>query len=319
MTPKSHSRGRMSSRHLTMALLAGVVVALAGCSQMQSLKRKIGDSFGKHPPKTASQPVPAAARSAPAPVVDVTPVVPLKTIVAEQLQHGHYAEGKRQLHRYLEAHPDDRAARDLWHQLTVDPVRQLGSRSQIHVVQAGESYSSLAARYLGDADLFLLLARYNHASDPSLLQLGQRIRVPGGKAVAASGGRAETAGGTGSSGAGEASTAPKAPLSTEQKAEQLQQQSIALYDQGHRAQALNQLGQALDMDPQLKSSGEKADDLRKKLLASYHQRAIVLYRDQKLSQAIALWDKILAIDPDYEPAIIYRARARELQSRLNQL
>jgi tetratricopeptide (TPR) repeat protein len=55
------------------------------------------------------------------------------------------------------------------------------------------------------------------------------------------------------------------------------------------------------------------------LLGSYHERAVVLYRDQQLDQAIALWDHVLAIDPSYERAVIYRARAVELQQRLKQL
>jgi tetratricopeptide (TPR) repeat protein len=55
------------------------------------------------------------------------------------------------------------------------------------------------------------------------------------------------------------------------------------------------------------------------VLNNYHQRAIVLYRDQKLDQAIALWDHVLAIDPGYEAATVYRTRALELKHRLKQL
>jgi tetratricopeptide (TPR) repeat protein len=305
---------RFMARHRSIALTWTVVLAsLAGGTQMQSLKHKVGDALGAHAPTVSVEKGPATARSASAPAVDSTPLVPLKRIVAEQLQHGHYAEGKRQLHRYLQAHPDDRAARSLWHQLTIDPDRQLGSRSRIHVVQPGESYSSLAARYLGDADRFLVLARYNGASDPSLLQVGQRIRVPASGHVASA---------VPAAAARDVATRPaaktRAPMSDHDKAEQLQQQSVALADQGRHAQALKQLDKALTLDPGLASSGDKADTLRKQLLSSYHQRAIVLYRDQKLKPAIALWDKILGIDPNYEPAIIYRTRARELQSRLKQ-
>jgi len=65
--------------------------------------------------------------------------------------------------------------------------------------------------------------------------------------------------------------------------------------------------------------GPQAAALREQLLASYHERAIVLYRDQQLDQAIALWDRILAINPNYEPAVIYRARALELKHRLKQI
>ena len=56
----------------------------------------------------------------------------------------------------------------------------------------------------------------------------------------------------------------------------------------------------------------------KDLVATFHQRAIVLYRDQQLDPAIALWDRVLAIDPGYEPATVYRTRALELKQRLKQ-
>ncbi len=320
MTSRMNIPG-ITSRRLATLALAGLVASLAGCAQIQTLGHKLGKTFGAKPQETTVQKAPAPRQSTPAPVVDTTPVVPLKTIVAEQLQHGHYAEGKRELKHYLQAHPDDAAARDLWHQLTVDPVRQLGSRHRIHVVQAGDSYSSLAARYLGDASRFLVLARYNHAHDPSLLQVGQRLRVPVSSKAVASPAPAPSAvdDGPDAGQAPAAEAAPTADAHPADSAEALQQQSVTLQQQGHHAQAMARLGQALQMDPKLKSSGPQADALRKQLLASYHQQAIVLYRDQKLQQAISLWDRILAIDPDYEPAIIYRTRARELQSRLKQL
>ena len=65
-------------------------------------------------------------------------------------------------------------------------------------------------------------------------------------------------------------------------------------------------------------SGADARALRKQLVAVYHQRAIVLYRDQQLDQAISLWNRVLAIEPDFEPATVYRARALELKQRLKQ-
>jgi tetratricopeptide (TPR) repeat protein len=102
------------------------------------------------------------------------------------------------------------------------------------------------------------------------------------------------------------------------KAARLQQESLALLDKGLPQQALQRLDEALRIDPALRSTGPAATALRKKLVDSYHQRAIVLYRDQQLDQAIALWDRVLAIDPNFEPAVIYRARALELKGRLKQ-
>ena len=102
------------------------------------------------------------------------------------------------------------------------------------------------------------------------------------------------------------------------KAQRLQRESVALLDHGHKQQALARLDQALVIEPQLKPSGSDAVSLRNELVTSFHQRAIVLYRDQQLDPAIALWNRVLAIDPNYEPAVIYRTRALELKRRLKQ-
>lgn len=249
--------------------------------------------------------------------------------IVDELQRGHYAEGEQALRRHLARHPGDRAAQAMLRQLTGDPQQLLGRASQPHVVQDGESYSLLAARHLGDASRFLILARYNGSTNPSRLQVGQTVRLP----VSGAGVLAEAepvAAGTGEAGDGHASesSAPaqadaRRPAeavaeSSAQKARRLQKESMALLGQGQRQQALARLDEALTIDPRLPPGGAAAASLRKDLLAGCHQRAIVLYRDQQLDPAIALWDHVLAIDPGYEPATVYRARALELKQRLKQ-
>jgi tetratricopeptide (TPR) repeat protein len=117
-----------------------------------------------------------------------------------------------------------------------------------------------------------------------------------------------------------ASAATTAPVdaSAAAKARRLQDESLALLHKGQRSQALERMDQALDADPQLAPANADAQSLRKQLVSVYHQRAIVLYRDQQLDQAISLWDRVLAIQPDFEPATVYRARALELKQRLKQ-
>lgn len=235
---------------------------------------------------------------------------PSLAAIGARLQSGHYAEGEQALRQYLERRPGDRAARALLRQLTADPRQELGERWRAHVVQPGDSYSTLAARYLGDPNLFLILARYNGSTNPSMLRVGETLRMP--LSAAADAAPAATAEAT----LPTAVVRPDEPPST--AARRLQDESVSLLGQGHRQQALARLDQALSLDPGLKPAGTGAAALRKQLLDSYHERAIVLYRDQQLDQAIALWDRILAIAPDYEPAIVYRTRARELKQRLKQ-
>jgi len=235
---------------------------------------------------------PTATREAPAAQPETRPVPSFIAIVNE-LQLGHYHDGEQDLRHYLQQHPGDRPAQTMLHQLVADPRQALGSRSQTYVVQTGDSYSTLAARYLGDPGAFLILARYNGSANPSLLRVGEKIRLP----LSAE------------------ATASEPPTA---KAQRLQRESVSLLDQGQNDQALARLGEALSIKPGLKPAGLQAAALRKQLLDSYHEQAIVLYRDKQLDRAIALWDRILAIDPNYQPAVVYRAQALELKRRLKQ-
>jgi len=284
-------------RRITRLQWLPLLLVLGGCAQWQGLL---------HPqPKVA----PAPPAPPPAPVAAPAPppveLHPLAWIVNKQLQHGHYEEGERYLQRYLEAHPDDRAALALLRQLTEDPRQRLGPPAQVHVVQAGESFSTLAKRYLGDGGQFLILARYNGSDDPSRLWVGQKVKLPkarsGAEPVAAA--------------------APaKAPVDTAAtRSQALQRESLSLLRAGQETQALAKLDSALKEDPGLASDSGGKGSLRQQVVSTCHERAIVLYRDQKLAPAIALWDRVLEIEPGYEPAIAYRARALELQRRLKQL
>lgn len=292
-------------------LLALALLGMAGCAQVSSLKTRVSDSFSG---KDASAASGATAEGA--------EPLPLSAITSSYLMRGRYEEGEQRLRQYLAKYPSDRAAQAMLRQLTVDPKLALGSRSRSYTVQAGDTYGTLAARQLGDSTLFLVLARYNGSSNPSSLRAGEAIRLPtasranleAGTRPAPRGGAA--AGSAVSSAAAPANAAPAADAPSV-RAQKLQAESNALLKQGQKEQALARLDQALTLDPQLKPAGNQA--LREQLLSSYHERAVVLYRDQKLEQAIALWDHVLAIDPGYERATIYRARAIELQHRLKQI
>ncbi|GLQ48493.1 hypothetical protein GCM10007862_35440 [Dyella lipolytica] len=305
-----------------------LAIGLGGCDLVNSIKQKMGTGFGGH---ATAHPAPAAA-SAPPPVVDTPPPteslpdLPLATIVKKDLQTGHYDEGEKALRHYLETHPGDHRAQSLLHQLTVDPVQMLGAPARTHTVSPGESYSTVAAHYLGDANLFLVLARYNNASNPSLLRSGATLQLPASQKRISSDADAETSAtpaavntdaGVHSSDLSRSSDSSRAE-SPVQKARRLESQGVALYQQGDKDRALALLDQALTLDPKLPPSGPVSVEMRKELVANYHQRAIVLYRDQHLDQAIALWNRVLAMDPSYEPAAVYRARAIELKQRLQQ-
>lgn len=318
------SRGR--ARHMTSirpggkrvlsALALLVLIGIAGCAQVDKLKSRVGERLVPHRSARFIPAVPAVKSGDSA-----SPA--LTTIINDQLQRGHYAEGERALRRHLARHPDDRAAQAMLRQLTVDPERMLGRSARNYIVRTDDSYSSLADRYLGDPSLFLVLARYNHSVNPSKLRKGETVRIPLAAARASTlpevaAHSAENAGPTASATPSTASSLGADIEMPAAKATRLQRESLALLDQGHKDQALARMDQALRIDPHLQPSGSQAASLRQQLLATYHQRAIVLYRNQQLDPAIDLWDHVLAIDPDYERAVVYRERARELKQRLKQ-
>jgi tetratricopeptide (TPR) repeat protein len=285
---------RQASHLLIVTLLA--VVAVTGCSQVEQKISRPSSTVEYNSKASATEAVPSGSAS------DLS----LNGIINHDLQNGRYEQGERDLRQYLQAHPGDRLAQSLLHQLTVDPQQMLGNPVRTHTVQSGESYSTLAGQYLGDSTLFLVLARYNGSANPSLLRAGTTLRLPAAPD------------GSSQSSPGLPAPPPVNAISNAQKAIQLRDQSIALYQQGQKQQAVAFYGQALILDPHLPASGDTATALRDQVVTNYHQQAIVLYRDQQLDQAIALWDRILAINPDYEPAQIYRARALELKKRLQQ-
>lgn len=304
---------RPATARLAVTLLAALLAT--GCTQIGNLKARLAGE-----PSTQS-----SAPAATAPAREASAAPSLRVIVNDELERGRYAEGEQALRRYIAQHPGDRQARLMLRQLTADPEQMLGHASRPYVVRSGDSFSALAARYLGDSNLFLILARYNHSSNPSQLDTGETIRLPTSVPRVTTPADATLTGAQGAdqrAGTAAPSTPSRTPAPISKtaatQAAQLQAESVALLDRGQKAQALTRLDQALDLDPHLPPGNSKSASLRQQLLGNYHQRAVILYRDQHLDQAIALWNHVLAIDPGYEPAVIYRARALELKARLKQ-
>jgi len=298
-------------RHIALGLS---LLALAGCARVSVIRSEVNKALNGPP----------TPKSAPADSGEVRDgdLMPPATVVNTYLQYGRYADGERRLRQYLARYPGDRAAQGLLRQLTADPREALGAASRNYVVQQGDSYSTLASRYLGDASRFLILARYNGSNDPSALHVGDTVRLPTAPSRAPAADTLVVRATADDLLATAPAPAPASPPAATANAgpvdaPRLQAESTALLRQGRKSDALAKLDQALKLDPHLKPAGDQ--QLREQLLSTYHERAVLLYRDQKLDQAIALWDHVLDIDPAYERAVIYRARAVELKQRLKQL
>lgn len=95
------------------------------------------------------------------------------------------------------------------------------------------------------------------------------------------------------------------------------QMEVATVDS--RQAAFDDFGKALALIPVLEPARTHRQTLRQALVLDYHEAAIVQYRNQQLDEALTLWDKALALDPQFAPAQGYRTRALELKRRLRDL
>lgn len=173
-----------------------VVVALvAGISACGSVPVPKASSSGKGsvPPSAATTTAPAPATAttvAPAPAAAPEPVVANLTPKEHVqnaitfLQTGDEGGAKAELAAALKQEHDNKIARNLMSQIEADPKTFFGTTESFpYTVQHGESLSILARRFFDDPLKFHILAKYNDISDPSRLNPGQTIRIPGKKPV----------------------------------------------------------------------------------------------------------------------------------------
>ncbi|MDJ0980938.1 MAG: LysM peptidoglycan-binding domain-containing protein, partial [Kiloniellales bacterium] len=163
--------GAVEMRRTTGLLVClGLVLGLAACETGTN-----GEADAEAQPVVQYQPEP-----------ELTPRERLKKAIS-LLEKGEEGQAGAELDAYLAEVPDSRLALDLKAQIAADPVAVLGPKHFLYKMQPGDSISSVAKRMLGDPLKFYILARYNNLENPSEIEVGQTIRVPGSappKAVA---------------------------------------------------------------------------------------------------------------------------------------
>lgn len=326
----------MTPRNLRLLLiLVPALSTLTGCSQFRTEAGKFLDHLQTlqqdkepHQAKAKAEPKPVAK-----PPKSEKPPAKLANIrqITKMLDDGKFEEARHQLTFYVRKHPDDAAAKSYLHQVSVDPKEELGPPTRKYKVKSGDTLGGIAAHYLGNPMDFVILARYNGIKRSRDLRVGQVLSIPAGSDKSSKPETPKSAPTPAkqpehvetdtkpSTTDNTASSAPGLTDSQRQKARALQSAGLEKLRAHKKEAAYRDLKQALAINPNLEPAKMTAGRLQTELVRKYHEQALAAYRDQKLDKAIALWNKALAIDPSYEPAQGYRARALELQRRLQQL
>ena len=173
-----------------------VVIMMACTAWMMS-----GCATTPTPPEPPSPVQPSKPGSTKPAIAPKTVVPPLEAPSAEQdpkgraqklalhavqmLQTGADSTAQAELQEAVRLDPDNKIAQSLLRQTMVDPVATLGSRHFLYTVQPSDTLSKIAQRSLGDLYQFYILARYNNIQNPSQLEVGTVIKVPGSAPVPA--------------------------------------------------------------------------------------------------------------------------------------
>ncbi|MEW8137259.1 MAG: LysM peptidoglycan-binding domain-containing protein [Candidatus Thiodiazotropha endolucinida] len=88
---------------------------------------------------------------------------------------------------------------------------------------------------------------------------------------------------------------------------------------GNMEEAYQTYTQVLTYDPENSAAQASQLSVRDQLTDSYHRSAMQLFRKQELDEAIAFWNKILALNPNHPLAPGYKARALEMKQQLQKI
>ncbi len=361
--------------HRTATLITPVLLCLL-CTLLLGACQSVPD---KPLPPVPAPVLPPAPPAPPPP----EPVLDNFNDIVEALQNGAQDIAERSLQAMLERGQYRNAARRLLQQIHTDPQQLLGAEHRQITVQAGDTLSMLAQRYLGDPLLFYALARYNDIAIPRLLSVGQQLKIPlsqgaGNSAVGMTDQRSEQERlATFLLASGETRTGWRTLLqaahdqqlsvagmqqlyelslklaelaingqqgeiaiSTLQSAleafdqDDVRQQQLARRLLRTRAMAKLQASaaaaakdnlelawqlaaEAADIDPDYAQARAEAARLKAALVQTLHENALRHWRDREVPEAIALWEQLLSVQSDFEPASVYLQRAREMAAKLD--
>ena len=105
-----------------------------------------------------------------------------------------------------------------------------------------------------------------------------------------------------------------------------QREIARLYKTGTESMVAGESGKAMDafnailkLDPKHEAAKQHIATINADTVDAMHKDAMLEYSKQNLDQAIAIWDRALAMLPSHADAKFYRARALDLKSKLQKL
>ncbi|WP_165374823.1 LysM peptidoglycan-binding domain-containing protein [Sphingomonas montana] len=150
--------------------IATLLALLSACSHKDAVEL----APLPEPPPLATAPNPAAPQTAPN-----LNARQRTALIYDLMNRGEADQARAEARRLQSDYPTNRAAADLLEQIDGDPKALFGTDSFAYVVRPGDTFPTLAARFLGAGSKFYALARYNGIAVPSTLQPGQTIMIPG--------------------------------------------------------------------------------------------------------------------------------------------
>lgn len=249
--------------------------------------------------------------------------LPQRTGLAQalsDLERGRFDQAWQLLEQLNERDSGSAIVRKLLAQLEQAPEELLpGPYSSIQVAP-GESLSEIANRELGDPLMFVALARLNEIPVPMQVAVGTVLRLPASQALSEPDAKPPLVDQSSVVGPIEfgPADAPPAEELAENRARDLYQQAVFLRREGQDVAALEIGHEAVAAEPGFRPAAELVDQLASEVTERMHGSALTAWRNRDVDRAIRLWQTLLEVVPDFEPARIYLQRAVELRARLDE-
>ena len=155
------------------------VLAATSANQKSSATKQVSQSTQirktiDSKPIATTEPIPETVL-----VEEITPVQRVQNAI-ELLKVGDVGQAQLELEAVLKEEPDNKIALNLQHQIESEPKHYFTTKTKIrnYVVQPGDSFSTLAMRFLESPLEFHILAKLNNYADPTQLKVGQIIKIP---------------------------------------------------------------------------------------------------------------------------------------------